>query len=83
MPRTLKNYTDPTRLFARHKVESYLCRHVQPTFQLKSGGYIVNRHFTERWWRSIVNFGAGATRKVLIEGKTALKENPPKISRPP
>jgi len=70
--KNVKNYTDPTPLFARHKVESYLADMFNPTVQLKSGGYIVIG-ITEALVAIDVNSGR-ATKEGSIE-ETALKTN--------
>lgn len=65
-------YTDPTPLFARYGVESYLSGMFNPTVQLKSGGYIVIG-ITEALVAIDVNSGR-ATKEGSIED-TALKTN--------
>jgi ribonuclease E len=65
-------YTDPTSLFARYGVESYLAGMFNPTVQLKSGGYIVIG-ITEALVAVDVNSGR-ATKEGSIED-TALKTN--------
>ncbi|WP_284264220.1 Rne/Rng family ribonuclease [Roseicyclus amphidinii] len=70
--KNVKNYTDPTPLFAKHKVEGYLADMFNPTVQLKSGGYIVIG-ITEALVVIDVNSGR-ATKEGSIE-ETALKTN--------
>ncbi len=70
--KNVKNYTDPTPLFAKHKVEGYLADMFNPTVQLKSGGYIVIG-ITEALVAIDVNSGR-ATKEGSIE-ETALKTN--------
>ncbi|NKX46385.1 Rne/Rng family ribonuclease [Roseicyclus persicicus] len=70
--KNVKHYTDPTPLFARHKVEGYLADMFNPTVQLKSGGYIVIG-VTEALVAIDVNSGR-ATKEGSIE-ETALKTN--------
>lgn len=65
-------YTDPTPLFARYGVESYLSGMFNPVVQLKSGGYIVIG-ITEALVAIDVNSGR-ATKEGSIED-TALKTN--------
>jgi ribonuclease E len=65
-------YDDPTPLFARYQVESYLGGMFNPTVQLKSGGYIVIG-ITEALVAVDVNSGR-ATKEGSIED-TALKTN--------
>ncbi len=65
-------YADPTPLFARYGVESYLSGMFNPTVQLKSGGYIVIG-ITEALVAIDVNSGR-ATKEGSIED-TALKTN--------
>ena len=65
-------YDDPTPLFARFQVESYLGGMFNPTVQLKSGGYIVIG-ITEALVAIDVNSGR-ATKEGSIED-TALKTN--------
>lgn len=65
-------YSDPTPLFARYGVESYLSGMFNPTVQLKSGGYIVIG-ITEALVAIDVNSGR-ATKEGSIED-TALKTN--------
>jgi ribonuclease E len=70
--KNVKHYTDPTPLFAKHKVEGYLADMFNPTVQLKSGGYIVIG-ITEALVAIDVNSGR-ATKEGSIE-ETALKTN--------
>ncbi|MFN4159648.1 MAG: ribonuclease E/G [Gemmobacter sp.] len=70
--RQVVRYDDPTPLFARHGVESYLAGMFNPTVQLKSGGYIVIG-ITEALVAIDVNSGR-ATKEGSIED-TALKTN--------
>jgi ribonuclease E len=70
--RQVQRYDDPTPLFARHGVESYLAGMFNPTVQLKSGGYIVIG-VTEALVAIDVNSGR-ATKEGSIE-ETALKTN--------
>jgi ribonuclease E len=70
--RAVQLYQDPTPLFARHQVESYLAGMFNPTVQLKSGGYIVIG-ITEALVAIDVNSGR-STREGSIED-TALKTN--------
>ncbi|MEM7742985.1 MAG: Rne/Rng family ribonuclease [Pseudomonadota bacterium] len=75
MPSHAKNvqpYTDPTPLFSRFQVESYLNGMFNPTVQLKSGGYIVIG-VTEALVAIDVNSGR-ATKQGSIE-ETALQTN--------
>ncbi len=65
-------YDDPTPLFAKYQVESYLGGMFNPTVQLKSGGYIVIG-ITEALVAIDVNSGR-ATKEGSIED-TALKTN--------
>lgn len=65
-------YDDPTPLFAKYQVESYLGGMFNPTVQLKSGGYIVIG-VTEALVAIDVNSGR-ATKEGSIED-TALKTN--------
>ncbi|MEO5615800.1 MAG: ribonuclease E/G, partial [Cypionkella sp.] len=65
-------YDDPTPLFAKYQVESYLGGMFNPTVQLKSGGYIVIG-ITEALVAVDVNSGR-ATKEGSIED-TALKTN--------
>jgi ribonuclease E len=65
-------YQDPTPLFARFQVESYLGGMFNPVVQLKSGGYIVIG-VTEALVAIDVNSGR-ATKEGSIE-ETALKTN--------
>jgi ribonuclease E len=68
----VQRYDDPTPLFARYQVESYLGGMFNPTVQLKSGGYIVIG-ITEALVAVDVNSGR-ATKEGSIED-TALKTN--------
>ncbi|MGV8951447.1 MAG: Rne/Rng family ribonuclease [Cypionkella sp.] len=68
----VQRYDDPTPLFARFQVESYLAGMFNPTVQLKSGGYIVIG-ITEALVAIDVNSGR-ATKEGSIED-TALKTN--------
>jgi ribonuclease E len=68
----VQRYDDPTPLFARYQVESYLGGMFNPTVQLKSGGYIVIG-ITEALVAIDVNSGR-ATKEGSIED-TALKTN--------
>ena len=70
--RSVKHYTDPTPLFARYQVESYLAGMFNPVVQLKSGGYIVIG-ITEALVAIDVNSGR-ATKEGSIED-TATKTN--------
>ncbi len=70
--KNVKHYTDPTPLFAKYKVESYLSDMFNPTVQLRSGGYIVIG-ITEALVAIDVNSGR-ATKEGSIE-ETALKTN--------
>lgn len=70
--RNVKHYTDPTPLFARYQVESYLGGMFNPVVQLKSGGYIVIG-ITEALVAIDVNSGR-ATKEGSIE-ETAFKTN--------
>lgn len=70
--RAVKHYTDPTPLFARYQVESYLGGMFSPVVQLKSGGYIVIG-ITEALVAIDVNSGR-ATKEGSIE-ETAFKTN--------
>ena len=70
--KNVKHYTDPMPLFARYQVESYLGGMINPTVQLKSGGYIVIG-VTEALVAIDVNSGR-ATKEGSIE-ETALKTN--------
>ncbi|SEH94982.1 Rne/Rng family ribonuclease [Paracoccus alkenifer] len=70
--RSVKHYTDPTPLFARYQVESYLAGMFNPVVQLKSGGYIVIG-ITEALVAIDVNSGR-ATKEGSIE-ETATKTN--------
>jgi ribonuclease E len=70
--KAVQRYEDPTPLFARHQVESYLAAMFNPTVQLKSGGYIVIG-VTEALVAIDVNSGR-ATKEGNIED-TALKTN--------
>ena len=70
--RAVKHYTDPTPLFARYQVESYLSGMFSPVVQLKSGGYIVIG-ITEALVAIDVNSGR-ATKEGSIE-ETAFKTN--------
>ena len=75
MPSHAKNvqpYTDPTPLFSRYQVETYLNGMFNPTVQLKSGGYIVIG-VTEALVAIDVNSGR-ATKQGSIE-ETALQTN--------
>jgi ribonuclease E len=65
-------YDEPTPLFAKYQVESYLGGMFNPTVQLKSGGYIVIG-ITEALVAIDVNSGR-ATKEGSIED-TALKTN--------
>ena len=68
----VQRYDEPTPLFARYQVESYLGGMFNPTVQLKSGGYIVIG-ITEALVAIDVNSGR-ATKEGSIED-TALKTN--------
>ena len=70
--RAVQPYNDPTPLFAKYQVESYLAGMFNPTVQLKSGGYIVIG-ITEALVAVDVNSGR-STREGSIED-TALKTN--------
>jgi ribonuclease E len=70
--KAVQPYKDPTPLFIRHQVESYLASMFNPTVQLKSGGYIVIG-ITEALVAIDVNSGR-STREGSIE-ETALKTN--------
>lgn len=70
--RAVKHYTDPTPLYARYQVESYLGGMFSPVVQLKSGGYIVIG-ITEALVAIDVNSGR-ATKEGSIE-ETAFKTN--------
>lgn len=70
--RAVKHYADPTPLFTRYQVESYLGGMFNPTVQLKSGGYIVIG-ITEALVAIDVNSGR-ATKEGSIE-ETAFKTN--------
>ncbi|SEN00999.1 RNAse E [Pseudorhodobacter antarcticus] len=70
--RAVQPYNDPTPLFARYQVESYLAGMFNPTVQLKSGGYIVIG-ITEALVAIDVNSGR-ATKEGSIE-ETATKTN--------
>ncbi|SDK89490.1 Rne/Rng family ribonuclease [Paracoccus chinensis] len=70
--RAVKHYTDPTPLYARYQVESYLGGMFSPVVQLKSGGYIVIG-ITEALVAIDVNSGR-ATKEGSIED-TAFKTN--------
>ncbi len=70
--RIVQRYAEPTPLFARYQVESYLGGMFNPTVQLKSGGYIVIG-ITEALVAIDVNSGR-ATKEGSIED-TALKTN--------
>ena len=70
--RAVQLYQDPTPLFAKFQVESYLGGMFNPTVQLKSGGYIVIG-ITEALVAVDVNSGR-ATKEGSIE-ETALKTN--------
>ena len=70
--KAVQPYNDPTPLFARYQVESYLGGMFNPTVQLKSGGYIVIG-ITEALVAIDVNSGR-ATKEGSIED-TALKTN--------
>ena len=70
--KNVKAYTDPLPLFARFQVESYLSGMINPTVQLRSGGYIVIG-VTEALVAIDVNSGR-ATKEGSIE-ETALKTN--------
>ncbi len=75
MPSHAKNvqqYREPTPLFSKYGVESYLSAMFNPTVQLKSGGYIVIG-VTEALVAIDVNSGR-STREHSIE-ETALKTN--------
>jgi len=70
--KAVQPYNDPTPLFARFQVESYLGGMFNPTVQLKSGGYIVIG-ITEALVAIDVNSGR-ATKEGSIED-TATKTN--------
>ena len=70
--KAVQPYQDPTPLFARYQVESYLGGMFNPTVQLKSGGYIVIG-ITEALVAIDVNSGR-ATKEGSIE-ETATKTN--------
>ena len=70
--KAVQPYQDPTPLFARYQVESYLGGMFNPTVQLKSGGYIVIG-ITEALVAIDVNSGR-ATKEGSIED-TATKTN--------
>jgi ribonuclease E len=70
--KAVQPYNDPTPLFARFQVESYLGGMFNPTVQLKSGGYIVIG-ITEALVAIDVNSGR-ATKEGSIE-ETATKTN--------
>ena len=70
--KSVVRYDDPTPLFAKYQVESYLGGMFNPTVQLKSGGYIVIG-ITEALVAVDVNSGR-ATKEGSIED-TALKTN--------
>ena len=70
--KAVQPYNDPTPLFARFQVESYLAGMFNPTVQLKSGGYIVIG-ITEALVAIDVNSGR-ATKEGSIED-TATKTN--------
>jgi ribonuclease E len=70
--KAVQPYNDPTPLFARYQVESYLGGMFNPTVQLKSGGYIVIG-ITEALVAIDVNSGR-ATKEGSIE-ETATKTN--------
>ena len=70
--KSVVRYDEPTPLFARYQVESYLGGMFNPTVQLKSGGYIVIG-ITEALVAIDVNSGR-ATKEGSIED-TALKTN--------
>ena len=70
--KNVKLYNDPTRLYARHQVENYLSGMLNPTVQLRSGGYIVIG-VTEALVAIDVNSGR-ATKEGSIED-TAVKTN--------
>jgi len=70
--KSVVRYDDPTPLFARYQVESYLGGMFNPVVQLKSGGYIVIG-ITEALVAIDVNSGR-ATKEGSIED-TALKTN--------
>ena len=72
MPKPCSPINDPTPLFARYQVESYLGGMFNPTVQLKSGGYIVIG-ITEALVAIDVNSGR-ATKEGSIE-ETATKTN--------
>ncbi len=70
--KNVKLYAEPTPLFSRFQVETYLAAMFNPTVQLKSGGYIVIG-VTEALVAIDVNSGR-ATRENSIED-TATKTN--------
>jgi len=70
--KAVQPYNDPTPLFARFQVESYLAGMFNPTVQLRSGGYIVIG-ITEALVAIDVNSGR-ATKEGSIED-TATKTN--------
>ncbi|MDB5660405.1 MAG: RNAse [Cypionkella sp.] len=70
--KSVVRYDEPTPLFAKYQVESYLGGMFNPTVQLKSGGYIVIG-ITEALVAVDVNSGR-ATKEGSIED-TALKTN--------
>ncbi len=70
--KNVKLYAEPTPLFSRFQVETYLAAMFNPTVQLKSGGYIVIG-VTEALVAIDVNSGR-ATREQSIED-TATKTN--------
>ena len=70
--KNVKLYNDPNRLFARYQVENYLSGMLNPTVQLRSGGYIVIG-VTEALVAIDVNSGR-ATKEGSIED-TAVKTN--------